>query len=382
MIEFKNKIKRTILKSNVWHQPLEFKGHLYFIAIEGMTSIDDFEKITLHKYNLEKGISSKKIDIPYNNSNLYTTNFRLYKDNNNIYISYAGHLLKTNLNLGKPSIYILSKEQFQTKHPPSVKFGQCYFNNNLVFSYLNRDGNNIIYAYNFETGKFIWEYNLNLRVRRFVGNSHSIFVSVSGRILCINSKTGEEAWNFLLNENIDNQAQKHKINSYLILEKNSIVFATNNGQVISLNAETGKENWSIQLDNLNAKSLKFDSHSKLFYILDPDNSYVTINESGKVITSVKMDFENFKRINSLGIITKFAITEHYIIASDISTGVIFFIDKFTGEILWHYNLNIDGSIANNNIPIVHNDSVYILDTHYEHRFGGTIHKLEFESNGS
>ena len=342
-------------KSGIWQNENQVSKKEDFV-------FKDFKKISSSNSNFDKiipidGKLKIKIDKPISNyswkDNFYndgnnSKNFK-YSDINKIvlktkkltkypineYILFENNNLFVNDKNGNIIIYSLEKNSiidklnfYKKKYKGIEKKLNLIIEKNIIYI---SDNIGYIYAYNYETKKFLWakKFKVPFRSNLKLSFDKLIAASQNNDLLVINKFNGN------LKKLIPTEESKinNKFINNLALSDEEIIFLNTYGSLYSVSINGLKLNWFLNLNqniDLNLSNIFFGSkiiyYKEKIFVSNNDNFFILDNKSGSVIAK-----KNFSTI-----FKPFAINNYVFLVS--KNNFLILMNSNTGDIVYSYDL--------------------------------------------
>ena len=342
-------------KSGIWQNENQVSKKEDFV-------FKDFKKISSSNSNFDKiiPIDEKlkiKIDKPISNyswkDNFYndgnnSKNFK-YSDINKIvlktkkltkypineYILFENNNLFVNDKNGNIIIYSLEKNSiieklnfYKKKYKGIEKKLNLIIEKNIIYI---SDNIGYIYAYNYETKKFLWakKFKVPFRSNLKLSSDKLIAASQNNDLLVIDKFNGN------LKKLIPTEESKinNEFINNLALSDEEIIFLNTYGSLYSISINGLKLNWFLNLNqniDLNLSNIFFGSkiiyHKEKVFVSNNDNFFILDNKSGSVIA--KKNFSTFFK--------PLTINNYIFLVS--KNNFLILMNSNTGDIIYSYDL--------------------------------------------
>jgi len=232
-------------------------------------------------------------------------------------------------------------EDFQANLYP---FG-AYF-----FGFTFNNGSDCIAKLEYENGfNKAWEISTSVdwSTRVLLNNDKLVFNTDTG-FHCHDWETGQFLWEY---EVID------YANPYEHLLWNEQVIIPRGAGVVSLDIHTGQAQWQQNLPFTQGTI-----YGDKVHLIDAQRYAVLDAKTGKVEANVELtsNYQGFEDRMQNALTYGLAVTEDYAIYGS-SSGYLFIIDKWTGELVWH----LQRSIFFNTTPLVEGNRIYVAGSGFE-----------------
>ncbi len=342
-------------KSGIWQNENQVSEKEDFV-------FKDFKKISSSNSNFDKiipidGKLKIKIDKPISNyswkDNFYndgnnSKNFK-YSDINKIvlktkkltkypineYILFENNNLFVNDKNGNIIIYSLEKNSiieklnfYKKKYKGIEKKLNLIIEKNIIYI---SDNIGYIYAYNYETKKFLWakKFKVPFRSNLKLSSDKLIAASQNNDLLVIDKFNGN------LKKLIPTEESKinNEFINNLALSDEEIIFLNTYGSLYSVSINGLKLNWFLNLNqniDLNLSNIFFGSkiiyHEEKIFVSNNDNFFILDNKSGSVIAK-----KNFSTL-----FKPLAINNYIFLVS--KNNFLILMNSNTGDIVYSYDL--------------------------------------------
>ena len=230
------------------------------------------------------------------------------------------------------------------------------------------DFQNILHCYSIKDGKEIWSYKTedtflkSMQKMSIVLDNNVVYFNNSvGDITAVDSNTGRLVWQLPTQ---DNQMYANSFllkNSYLVLNKDSIIFSNNKNRFYSINKKNGVLNWE---QKINSNLTPVITNEIIFSISLEGYLFLIEAKSGNIIRSTDIfDVFKIKKRNKIYPVN-FIITLKNIYLTT-NHGKLLIIDIKSGKT--QKIIKIDGNkvskpfISNNNIFVIKDNSIIRFD---------------------
>ena len=230
------------------------------------------------------------------------------------------------------------------------------------------DFQNILHCYSIKDGKEIWSYKTedtflkSMQKMSIVLDNNVVYFNNSvGDITAVDSNTGRLVWQLPTQ---DNQMYANSFllkNSYLVLNKDSIIFSNNKNRFYSINKKNGVLNWE---QKINSNLTPVITNEIIFSISLEGYLFLIEAKSGNIIRSTDIfDVFKIKKRNKIYPVNFIIILKNIYLTTN--HGKLLIIDIKSGKT--QKIIKIDGNkvskpfISNNNIFVIKDNSIIRFD---------------------
>lgn len=248
------------------------------------------------------------------------------------------------------SVYVYNLKNGQLMNQLEGFQADLYPFEGYLFGFTFNNGSACIAKFEYENGfNKAWEISTSVdwSTRVLLNNDKLVFNTDTG-FHCHDWETGRFLWEYEVIE---------YANPYEHLLWNEQVIIPRGDGIVSLDIHTGQVQWQQNLPFTQGTI-----YGDKVHLIDAQRYAVLDAKTGKVEANVELtsNYQGFEDRMQNALTYGLAVTEDYAIYGS-SSGYLFIIDKWTGELVWH----LQRSIFFNTTPIVDGNRIYVAGSGFE-----------------